>query len=89
MTNQRDDGGWDGQMPEPVDTCLALLFLKRVNVAPDLTVQLQRIAPIQDLTAEQLHYSSAGQFLSVPTLSHSPGGAPTNPSDPTKEPAKP
>ena len=62
VSHQRGDGGWAGTIPEPVDTCLALLFLKRVNVAPDLTVQLQRIAPIQDLTADQLHYTSAGQF---------------------------
>ena len=65
VTHQRDDGGWTspGIVPEPANACLALLFLNRVNVAPDLTVQLQRIAPVQDLTADQLHYTSAGQFL--------------------------
>ena len=29
--------------------CLAVLFLKRVNVAKDLTAQLKMIAPIKDL----------------------------------------
>ena len=77
VTHQRDDGGWTspGIVPEPVNACLALLFLNRVNVAPDLTVQLQRIAPVQDLTADQLHYTSADQFrLSGPTAPSKPSG---------------
>ena len=30
------------------DTCFALLFLKRANVAKDLTHQLQMLGPIRD-----------------------------------------
>jgi hypothetical protein len=44
-TNQRPDGSWQGgghtAAPVPVtDTCLALLFLQRVNLAKDLTDKL-------------------------------------------------
>lgn len=48
VDHQRDDGSWlDRHSPVP-DTCFALLFLKRVNVAKDLTMHLQRVGPIRD-----------------------------------------
>jgi hypothetical protein len=41
LANQQDDGSWRGNYAEcGADTCFALLFLKRANLAPDLTTQL-------------------------------------------------
>jgi hypothetical protein len=41
LANQGGDGGWHGEFDRGgCDTCFALLFLKRTNVARDLTVQL-------------------------------------------------
>jgi hypothetical protein len=42
VTNQQKDGGWQGDFAGPgADTCFALLFLKRANVARDLTMALK------------------------------------------------
>lgn len=42
LNSQRQDGGWYGQYyPSGVDTCFALLFLVRANVAKDLSVTLK------------------------------------------------
>jgi hypothetical protein len=39
LANQKGDGSWEGNFREGgCDTCFALLFLKRVNVAKDLTI---------------------------------------------------
>jgi hypothetical protein len=41
VANQHLDGNWHGTYAEyGADTCFALLFLKRANLVPDLTVQL-------------------------------------------------
>jgi hypothetical protein len=48
VEHQNDDGSWQGGQGPVVDTCFALLFLKRVNVAKDLTRQLQLIGPVRD-----------------------------------------
>jgi hypothetical protein len=48
VDHQGADGSWVAGHGEIVDTCFALLFLKRVNVAKDLTLQLQRIGPVRD-----------------------------------------
>src|SRR5262249_36494029 len=40
VANQRDDGSWRDTYTGP-DTCFALLFLKRANVAKDLTAMLK------------------------------------------------
>jgi hypothetical protein len=54
VEHQHDDGSWvDGHEPI-VDTCFALLFLKRVNVAKDLTHQLQIIGTIRDPDANRV-----------------------------------
>jgi hypothetical protein len=37
LGNQMDNGSWAGEYPATVDTCFALLFLKRANLAADLT----------------------------------------------------
>jgi hypothetical protein len=53
-TYQKDDGHWDdvsslGAPEKPsIDSCLAMLFLKRVNVAKDLTQKLQLIGQVRD-----------------------------------------
>jgi len=39
LANQQADGSWQGEFAEGgCDTCFALLFLQRVNVASDLTI---------------------------------------------------
>lgn len=41
VANQNGDGSWRGSYAEcGADTCFALLFLKRANLVPDLTMQL-------------------------------------------------
>lgn len=42
LENQQKDGSWMGDHG-PADTCFALLFLRRANVAPDLTFDLNPI----------------------------------------------
>jgi hypothetical protein len=88
VTHQNDDGSWAGSMPQPVDTCLALLFLKRVNVAKDLTAQLQRVAPVKDLPPEKLKLIAPGETPSPGTPTKSPGDTPPEPGR-TKETPKP
>jgi hypothetical protein len=49
LDRQKDDGSWNeatfyGGNPPVVDTCFALLFLKRANLARDLTSKLQLLA---------------------------------------------
>jgi hypothetical protein len=41
LANQAQDGSWKGDYPATVDTCFALLFLKRANLASDLTARLK------------------------------------------------
>jgi hypothetical protein len=48
VDHQTDDGGWHDVFPETVDTCFALLFLKRVNVAQDLTATLRSFDNLVD-----------------------------------------
>lgn len=38
---QNKDGSWSDSFPVIPDTCFALLFLKRVNIVKDLTIQLR------------------------------------------------
>jgi hypothetical protein len=45
---QRADGRWEVSDGAAVDTCFALLFLKRVNVAVDLTKALQGLGGVRD-----------------------------------------
>ena len=84
VANQNDDGSWptEGICGPRVDTCLAVLFLKRVNVAKDLTAQLKMIAPIKDLSPEKIKYISPGE-------TPSPGLTPPSPGDAPKETPKP
>jgi hypothetical protein len=46
LTNQSSDGGWNGAFRAGgVDTCFALLFLRRSNLAADLTSTLRGVLP--------------------------------------------
>lgn len=53
LTAQNRDGSWSDAFPGVVDTCFALLFLKRVNIAEDLTQQLQSLGQTKDVPAEK------------------------------------
>ena len=46
---QKDDGSWADAVPGPVDTCFALLVLKRVNVVQDLTTEVKKLINLKDL----------------------------------------
>jgi hypothetical protein len=46
LASQNDDGSWADAFPGIPDTCFALLFLKRVNVAKTLTSELKIQGPI-------------------------------------------
>ena len=52
LDNQKDNGNWFmGGYPgsnTPIDTSMALLFLKRVNFVQDLTESLRLYMPVQD-----------------------------------------
>jgi hypothetical protein len=41
LTRQQRNGAWEGQFGEGVDTCFALLFLRRANLSKDLSAQLK------------------------------------------------
>jgi hypothetical protein len=40
---QKADGSWQDRFDPAIDTCFALLFLRRANIARDLTDKLQRL----------------------------------------------
>ena len=48
VDHQADDGSWHDTFEPAVDTCFALLFLKRVNVAQDLTATLRSFDNLVD-----------------------------------------
>jgi len=50
---QNDDGSWSDAFPGVVDTCFALLFLKRANVAKDLSQALARQGRFPDGSPSQ------------------------------------
>ena len=92
VADQNDDGSWPsaGDCGPLVDTCLALLFLKRVNVAKDLTARLQLIAPIKDLPPEKLKYIGPADAPSLGrTQPKSPGETTPPPEDPVRVAPKP
>jgi HEAT repeats/Prenyltransferase and squalene oxidase repeat len=41
LSKQQGDGSWSGNLGETVDTCFAIFFLRRVNLALDLTATLR------------------------------------------------
>jgi len=44
LPNQKPDGSWRDRFPGIPDTCFALLFLKRANIAKDLTDKFRLVA---------------------------------------------
>src|SRR5262249_16931362 len=48
VDSQKKDGSWSDSFPGTVDTCFALLFLKRTNVAQDLTAKLKTFGNLID-----------------------------------------
>jgi hypothetical protein len=48
LANQTADGSWQDTYKGAVDTCFALLFLKRVNVVTDLTEVLKNLGGVRD-----------------------------------------
>ena len=45
---QEEDGSWPQEYPAPTDTCFALLFLKRANLAKDLSTKLQFLTQVKE-----------------------------------------
>jgi len=59
LKNQMPDGSWQGEYSTGgVDTCFALLFLRRANLAQDLTATLK--GKIQDPEARELKAGGGG-----------------------------
>ena len=53
LQNQEKDGAWRGNLGGTVDTCFALFFLRRANLAVDLTAKLKVKGPaVVDLRAK-------------------------------------
>jgi hypothetical protein len=69
VRNQRDEGNWAGGLYigscPPLDTCLALLFLKRANLVKDLTAKLP-------FSAEDLNKSIMGKLTPAPEPTEKP-----------------
>jgi hypothetical protein len=64
LARQEGNGSWRAGQTNAVDTCFALLFLQRVNVAGDLTKVLQGLGGARDpgaLPGTQSHISSESQ----------------------------
>jgi hypothetical protein len=61
LANQGQDGSWQGEYAAKVDTCFALLFLKRANLASDLTARLK--GKLQDPGEVTLKAGGAGDDL--------------------------
>jgi hypothetical protein len=54
LQNQDREGSWRGNLGATVDTCFALFFLKRANLAVDLTARLKVKGPaVVDLRAKE------------------------------------
>jgi hypothetical protein len=72
VASQQADGSWPGEYSAGgVDTCFALLFLKRANLARDLTATLKGKVP--DPGDVMLRSGGVGgEGLSSPTRSHLP-----------------
>jgi hypothetical protein len=66
--HQRPDGSWGDSFAGPVDTCFALLFLKRANVAVDLTKILQSLGGARDpggLPGQEQTTTAFGSFSGI------------------------
>jgi HEAT repeats/Prenyltransferase and squalene oxidase repeat len=61
VRRQRSDGGWQGNYEKPVDTSFALLFLRRSNLASDLTTKLK--GKVEDPGEVKLKAGGVGEDL--------------------------
>ena len=73
LPSQHGDGSWEDIHTRPVDTCFALLFLKRLNVAHDLTKVLQSMGGARDPLAKPGEQQTAqndplGSHKQVPSV---------------------
>lgn len=80
VANQNDDGSWRGQY-DTADTCFALLFLKRANLAKDLSTSLK--GRVQDPGEVTLRSGGVGGE-GLPGASVTPESEPTQASLPDK-----
>lgn len=84
LQHQSDNGSWEGKYGAGIDTCFALLFLQRANVARDLTATLS--GKVQDPGDIRLR---AGGVGGEALLAQGAKGGETKPSKPVEEtPAK-
>lgn len=73
LANQQDDGSWQGSYGDcGADTCFALLFLKRANLATDLTAQLT--GRIQDPGERVLKRGELGEGIALAKNDTLPSG---------------
>jgi hypothetical protein len=67
---QNEDGSWSDAFPGVVDTCFALLFLKRANIAKDLSKALQLQGRFPDVSpSEMAEFSKHYEKHSSPSTS--------------------
>ena len=70
LEHQKPDGSWQDKHQPEVDTCFALLFLKRANLAKDLTDKLRELLRLSGIPAGPVPAAPQGQ---VPRGSDTPG----------------
>ena len=80
LANQQADGHWIGEHASGADTCFALLFLRRANLAADLTAQMKKSSVV--LTAGGAREKEPKPPAETGTKK------PPSESTPTKEPPK-
>src|SRR5579885_453943 len=67
LANQAQDGGWYGEYsPGGCDTCFALLFLRRANLAKDLTANLK--GKVKDVVQLRSGGVGGGGLKGIPSL---------------------
>jgi len=76
LAHQQADGSWGDLYPGVPDTCFALLFLKRVNVARDLTANLQRLLLSREAGVRTRDFHSPGGSGAQPSAMAAPKGPP-------------
>jgi hypothetical protein len=79
LDTQRNDGAWEGNLGATADTCFALFFLRRANLARDLTATLKskiKDAEVtlrtRDKTGESTDNEAAGVAEKMPEKTAAP-----------------
>jgi hypothetical protein len=62
LQTQKAAGSWEAREGDSIDTCFALLFLKRVNVAHDLTKVLHDLGGVRDPGGKPKAPASKGEL---------------------------